>query len=116
MGEGVQIRENPKSVAKKEEDFFCNLMEALVGLDQRSLQMLEVGVDLTLYEDPFHQIIEGMIYRHYGEVKAQIIMWWLLAVQENDGVKNLTLKVDDDKEHNINTPKQLYKVLKKVKI
>ena len=116
MGEGVQIKENAKSKRKKEEEFFCNLKEALVSIDQRTLQMLEVGVDLTLYEDPYQQIVEGLIYKHYGEVKAQIIMWWLLAVQESDGAKNLTLKFDDEKEHIINTPKQLYKVLKKIKM
>lgn len=114
MGEGVQIKENPKSTAKKDEAFFCNLLEALVGLDERSLQMLEIGVDLTLYEDPLHKVIEGLVYKHYGEFRAQIMMWWVLAIQEKTSSNTLTLKTEDGDEYVVNTPKQLYKVLKKL--
>jgi len=117
LGDGVQIKENARSRRKRDEDFFCMLLKSLSSLDQRTLQMLEFGVDLTLYEDPYSQIIESFIYKHYGEIKAQIIMWWMLASQENRDGSNLTLKLDEDEEdHVINTPKQLYKVLKKVKV
>jgi len=114
MGEGVQIKENPKSAAKNDEAFFCNLLEALVGLDERSLQMLEIGVDLTLYEDPLHKIIEGLVYKHYGEVKARVMMWWVLTIQDKTPSDAITLKFENDKEYVVNTPKQLYKVLKKI--
>jgi len=116
MGEGVQITENPKSLERKEEEFFCNLLEAITTLDERTLQLLEIGIDLTLYEDPLHHIIEGLIYKYYGQVKAQIIMWWVLSYPEKEKGKNLTLRLNDGKEHIINTPKQLYRVLKKIKI
>jgi len=116
MGDGAQIKENSKSLRRKDEAFFCGLLETLVHLDERSLQMLEVGVDLTLYEDPLHKVIEGLVYKHYGEVKAQIIMWWVLAIQEKNDGNTLTLKTEDSEEHVVNTPKQLYRVLKKLKL
>lgn len=119
MGEGVQINESAQSVRKNEEQFFCDLMEVIISLDERSLQMLNVGIDLTLYEDPFHQIIESFMYKYYGEVKAGVILWWLLTHQENNGRSNLTLQIgegDDMKEYVANTPKQLWKALKKTKL
>lgn len=117
LGDGVQIKENAKSRRKRDEDFFCMLLKSLISLDQRALQMLDNGVNLTLYEDPYNQIIESFIYKHYGEIKAQIIMWWMLASQEDGDGSDLTLKLDEeDDDHVINTPRQLYKVLKKIKV
>jgi hypothetical protein len=78
--------------------------------------MLEYGVDLTIYEDSYNQLLESFIYKYYGEVKAQIIIWWLLVSQEKENGEKLTLKLSEDgKEFVVNTPKQLYKILLKIK-
>ena len=116
MGCGMKIEESPASKRKKEESFFCGLLERLVELDKRTLQMLEYGVDLMIYEDSYNQLLESFIYKYYGEVKAQIIIWWLLVSQEKENGEKLTLKLSEDgKEFVVNTPKQLYKILLKIK-
>ena len=117
MGDGMMIEENPASKRKKEESFFCGLLERLVELDKRTLQMLEYGVDLTVYEDSYNQLLESFIYKYYGEAKSQIIIWWLLSSQEKERGVNLTLKLNEESnEYIVNTPKQLYRVLLKLKI
>tara|TARA_R110001592_G_scaffold154133_3_gene383067 strand:+ start:3786 stop:4148 length:363 start_codon:yes stop_codon:yes gene_type:complete len=119
MGEGVQINESAKSVRKNEEQYFCDFLNVLIELDERSIHMMNSGVDLALYEDPFHQIIEAFIYKYYGEVKAGVILWWMITYHDNSGKSNLTLKIGEgvnEKEYIVNTPKQLWKALKKTKL
>jgi DNA-binding PadR family transcriptional regulator len=61
--------------------------------------------------------LESFIYKHYGEVKAQIIIWWLLSSQEKEKGIDLTLKLNEESnEFIVNTPKQLYRVLLKLKL
>lgn len=116
MGGGAQIKENPKSLEKKEEVFFCKLIDSLIALDERTITFLDGGVDLTIYDDLYHQIIEEFIYKYYGRVKTQVIMWWLISIQEIEKKGNLSLKVGEEEvEYIVNTPKQLYKVLGKIK-
>ena len=113
---GAQIKENPKSLEKKEEVFFCKLIDSLIALDERTITFLDGGVDLTIYDDLYHQIIEEFIYKYYGRVKTQVIMWWLISIQEIEKKGNLSLKVGEEEvEYIVNTPKQLYKVLSKIK-
>lgn len=113
LGEGVNIKETKKSVFKKDRDFFTNLVTALIEMDSRSELLIKLGVDLILYEDPYHTIIEGFIFKHYGEIKGEIIMWWLGEKRSPKG-KNMTLQGEDGLDYPINTAIQLYQALNKV--
>ena len=113
LGEGVSIKETRKSVIKKDRDFFTNLVTALVEIDSRTEILIELGVDLITYEDPYHTIIEGLIFKHYGPIKGEIIMWWLSEKRLPER-KNMTLLGNDGVDYPINTPIQLYQSLKKV--
>lgn len=113
LGEGVSIKETRKSVIKKDRDFFTNLVTALVEIDSRTETLIKLGVDLITYEDPYHTIIEGLIFKHYGPIKGEIIMWWLSEKRLPER-KNMTLLGNDGVDYPINTPIQLYQSLKKV--
>ncbi len=113
LGEGVNIKETRKSVIKKDRDFFTNLVTALVEIDSRTEILIKLGVDLITYEDPYHTIIEGLIFKHYGPIKGEIIMWWLSEKRLPER-KNMTLLGNDGVDYPINTPIQLYQSLKKV--
>ena len=75
-GEGVELVENPKFVAKKEKQFFTDMVTILSSLDDRSADLLNLGIDLINYEDPYFHLIEGLIVKHYGPTKAGVILWW----------------------------------------
>jgi hypothetical protein len=113
LGEGVSIKETRKSVIKKDRDFFTNLVTSLVEIDSRTEILIKLGVDLITYEDPYHTIIEGLIFKHYGPIKGEIIMWWLSEKRLPER-KNMTLLGNDGVDYPINTPIQLYQSLKKV--
>ena len=103
LGEGVNIKESRKSILKKDRDFFTNLVTALVEIDSRTELLIQLGVDLITYEDPYHSIIEGLIFKHYGPVKGEIIMWWLSEKRLPED-KNITLQGTDGSDYPMNTP------------
>lgn len=113
LGSGVNIKETNKSKIKKDKDFFVNLVTSLIGIDSRTGILIGMGVDLVLYEDPYHNIIEGLIFKHYGSTKGEIIMWWL-GEKRSFGGKNITLQGIDGNQYTINTAIQLYQALNKV--
>jgi hypothetical protein len=50
--------------------------------------------------------------QHYGEVKTEIILWWVFeSITEDGGI--LPLIDENGKSHTIKTPTQLYKFIKK---
>ena len=98
---------------KKDRNFFTNLVSSLVEIDARTELLITLGVDLISYEDPYHNIIEGMIFKHYGQVKGEIIMWWL-AEKRNPTDKNIVLQGVDGEDYPMNTSIQLYNALDRV--
>ena len=113
LGEGVNIKESRKSKIKKDREFFVYLVNTLVEIDSRTDHLITLGVDLINYEDPYHNIIEGLVFKHYGDVEGEVIMWWL-SEKRLPGGKDMTLQSPDGIDHTVNTPIQLYNILKKI--
>ena len=75
-GDGASITENPKSIAKRDKKFFLMMVESLTKFDDRTQMLMELGIDIIKYEDPYFHVIEGLIIKAYGSLKGGIILWW----------------------------------------
>lgn len=75
-GKGVNVSENKKSIAKRDKKFFMAMVDTLSQLDDRTSMLMEYGIDLVRYEDPYFQLIENLIVKTYGPLKGGIILWW----------------------------------------
>lgn len=113
FGKGVSLKESRKSINKRKEKFFVGLMRGMIEMDNRTLELVSKGINIIYYEDPYHQVIEGLINEHYGETRAEIIFWWLEQRIENPD-KEIIAQFGEDEEVVINTPLQLYKLLLRV--
>ena len=113
-GKGVNVIENKKSIAKRDKKFFMSMVDTLSQLDERSNVLLELGVDLIRYEDPYFQLIENLILKTYGPLKGGIILWWCGERKLLDStVYNL---IDEDGKGTVVTNvNQLYNYLNKLK-
>jgi hypothetical protein len=112
IGKGINIQENKKSTKLKEEQFFFDILTDLCQLEAKSQILSAAGVNVMEYEDGFLKIINSLLEKHFGEAKAQIIMWWVFESIDIDG--QISALVDeDDKEHILKTPQELYKFLKR---
>lgn len=113
-GDGVELVENPKFIEKREKEFFMNLMNIVSSLDTRSTSLLNFGIDLVAYEDPYYQLIEGLIVKHYGPTKGGVMLWWC---GERKMLPSKTYNMIDEhgNQTQVSNLNQLYNFLKKLK-
>jgi len=112
IGSSSKIEENPKSAQKKDEAFFLAIIDNLCQIEAAGAVLKTVGIHAEKYDNPFYQVIEMLMSKHYGPLKASIILWWVFDCITPDG--DLYPLVDENNvKHIIKTPGQLYKFIKK---
>lgn len=111
LGSKVTIEESPKTSKKRDEDFFMGLIEQLCQVEAVYAVLQAVGITAS-NENPFYTSIRMLMEQYYGEVKTEIILWWVFeSITEDGGI--LPLIDESGKTHIIKTPTQLYKFIKK---
>lgn len=113
-GKGVNIIENKKSIIKRDKKFFMVMVDTLTTLDDRSQALLDLGVDMIRYEDPYFQLIENLIVKAYGPLKGGIILWWCGERKLLDG-KAYNMIDEEGNGTVITNSNQLYTYLNKLK-
>ena len=111
LGSKVTIEENPKTAKKKDEEFFMSLLEPLCQIEAASAMLQAIGITTSI-ENPFYISIKILMQKVFGEMKTEIILWWVFESITEDG-DILPLIDEDGKKHIIKTPTQLYKFIKK---
>ncbi len=112
MGKNGKVEESPKSLKKKEELFFGELIIHLCQIEAAGAFLSQVGVNFEKYDNPFSKSLEMLMIKHYGEIKTAIILWWVFDSLSPEG--DVYPLIDEDgSKHVIKTPQQLYKFLKR---
>ena len=111
MGKNVKAIESPKSIKKREEKFFLELMDILCQVEAYSKVADTLGINLTNYENNHFQVIEMLLEKVYGEFATTVTIWWIFESLKPDGD---VYPLIDEKgvKHVIKTPLQLYKFIK----
>ena len=112
LGQNVKVEENPKSLKKKEELFFHELITHLCQMEAVGAVLSQIGINIEKYDNPFSKSVEMLMNKHYGELKTTIIMWWVFDSISPEG-EIYPLMDENEKKHIIKTPTQLYKFLKR---
>jgi len=113
-GSGAYIAENPKSVAKRDKKFFLYMIDTLSKFDDRTQILMELGIDIIKYEDPYFQLLEGLVLKSYGPLKGGIILWWCGERKMLD-VDKYNMIDEEGNSTLISSPNQLYNFLNKLK-
>jgi len=111
FGAHSKIEENLKSSSKKEEKFFFDLLEQLCQIEAVNAMLSTVGFSMEKHSNPFYLSTKMLIEKHYGEIKSEIILWWVFESLTPDG-DVYPLIDENQKRHIIKTPLQLWKFLK----
>ena len=111
MGKNVKATESEKSIKKREEKFFLELMDILCQVEAYSKVADTIGINLTNYENNHFQVIEMLLEKIYGEFATTVTIWWIFESLKPDGD---VYPLIDEKgvKHVIKTPLQLYKFIK----
>jgi hypothetical protein len=56
----------------------------------------DYGIDLTKYDEPFFQIIDGLIFMHFGKEAGELIMFYIYERTNPDGTINPVFDEDDN--------------------
>ena len=111
MGKNVKATESEKSIKKREEKFFLELMDILCQVEAYSKVADTIGINLTNYENNHFQAIEMLLEKIYGEFATTVTIWWIFESLKPDG--GVYPLIDENGvKHVINTPLQLYKFIK----
>jgi hypothetical protein len=112
LGENSKIEESPKSLQKKDEAFFQEVLLYLCQMEAAFVLFSQIGIKFDTNESSFIKPIEMLMMKYYGEFKTPIILWWVFDSISPEG--DIYPLVDENgKHHTIKTPLQLYKFLKR---
>ena len=112
FGNLSKVEESPKSLKKKDETFLMDLLEQLCQIEAVTAVVRTIGVQVDKYENPFYKSVKLLMQKHYGDMKTEIILWWVLDSLTPEG--DVYPLVDEDgNKHILKTPQQLWKFLKK---
>tara|TARA_R110001632_G_scaffold52014_1_gene129258 strand:+ start:396 stop:782 length:387 start_codon:yes stop_codon:yes gene_type:complete len=112
IGKGLVVNENKKSLKNRENLFLIEVIELLCELEAKANASNTLGINIFEYEEKYITIVKNLLDKAYGEIKSNIIIWW---VYESITVDEKILPIIDEnkKEHIIKTPKQLVRFLKR---
>ena len=112
VGNGVEVSESTKTLKKKEEKAFIEIVKNMCQVEAQTALIEAIGVNIDEFQTPHLNTFYLLLKQQYGETKTSIIMWWVFeSIDENGKVRSLI--DEDNKPHIINTPIQLYKFLKR---
>jgi hypothetical protein len=112
FGSLSKIEKSPKSLKKKDEAFFMDLLEQLCQIEAVGAVLKTIGIHADKYENPFYKSTKLLMQKHYGDMKTEIILWWIFDSLTPDGGV-YPLMDEDENKHILKTPQQLWKFLKR---
>jgi len=119
LGKNLKLKKS--NIPTDEKETFCELINLLENTLDRNQDLYDkYQIDMISYDEPFYVIIENLFVLHYGDWKTDIIFWYILERKgENDEIYPLewyNQVTDETKELIINTPEELWDVLKSIEI
>ena len=103
IGKGLRVNENKKNLKARENTFLVETANVSNS----------VGINVFEFEEKYVTIVKNLLMEVYGEVKSQIIIWWVYESISPGGDEIMPLVDEKEKEHIIKTPKQLVRFLKR---
>mgnify|MGYP003653625544 FL=1 len=114
FGQGLNIKESPKTESEREEALFIDTIETLEFIYDEDHKLNEVyGIDLLGHSQYYYHVIENLIVSKYGYDKADIIWWWILDRFAEDG-ELLGVATENGDVYILKTPLDLWKFLQKI--
>ena len=112
IGKGINVKKNLESLKNKETKSLIEIIEFLCELEATVNNLNLLGINVFPIEEKYLNIIRILLKEIYGEVKCNIIMWWVFESISPEG-DVLPLVDEKNEEHIIKTPRQLVKFLKR---
>ena len=116
FGKNLSLK-SKQQASSNTKQFFIDVVNLFDGVNQRSLEMDSFGINMETYDDGFYILIENLILKTYGEWKTELILWYVYdRINENEELMPLSLQEEGEEEEEIfiETPEQLWDLIKKI--
>jgi hypothetical protein len=118
FGTKLRVTDSSKNAESKEKLLFIRLVTELDNCWIRtSFLHSQLKVDFWNYEEHFYHIIEDLIYLHFDEWKADLILWFVYDRIDAEG-NILDLEITPEgkpaKKYKLKTAEELWKIIEKI--
>lgn len=96
---GVQstLKRRKKTNNDTQRELFINTIPLLEHIINRSSMLhADYAVDLVKYDEPFFQIIDSLIFMHFGKEAGELVMFYLYERTNPDGTLNPLYDTDNN--------------------
>lgn len=110
---GSQLTYTKRYKVQNEKDTFIQILNSLEQINNRTLILInDFNINLYEYESAFINIIESLIYSQYGELKGDVIFWYLY---ERYNVNGELLSINyKDNTYVLDTVEDLWEFINKI--
>jgi len=97
IGSDSTVKRRKKNKIDTQRELFLTNIPLLEHIIVRGIMLeSDYGFNTNLYDEPFYQIIDSLIYMHFDEEAADAIMFYLYERVNPDGTFNSVIDIDDN--------------------
>jgi hypothetical protein len=97
IGSDSTVKRRKKTKEDTQRELFLTNIPLLEHILTRGVMLeSDYGFNTNLYDEPFYQIIDSLIYMHFDEDAADLIMFYLYERVNPDGTFNPVTDVNGD--------------------
>jgi hypothetical protein len=115
IGASSTLKRRKKTNEDTQKEIFINTIPLLEHIINRgSMLFADYGIDLAKHDEPFFQIIDSLIYLHFGKEAGELIMFYIYERTNPDGTINPLID-DDDKIVPLDRIEDLWELVKQIR-
>jgi hypothetical protein len=97
IGTESTVKRRKKTKVDTQRELFLTNIPLLEHILTRGVMLeSDYGFNTNLYDEPFYQIIDSLIYMHFDEEAADLIMFYLYERVNPDGTFNSVTDINGD--------------------
>lgn len=114
FGSNLKVQINGAIDIDDDKSFFIGLLTSYNACLERSdIVMEKFNLSLLDWEEPFIQIIENLMLKHYGDWKTELMLWYIYDRLSFEGDINPVILEDNGEEKKVivNSPDELWDII-----
>lgn len=115
IGAKSTLKRRKKTTEDAQREMFITTIPLLAHIVNRGPMMnADYGIDMGKYDEPFLQIIDSLIFMHFGKDAGELIMFYIYERTNPDGTIN-PLYDEEDNPIPLERIEDLWELIKRVK-
>jgi hypothetical protein len=115
IGTKSTLKRRKKNIEDAQREMFLTTIPLLAHIVNRGPMMsADYGIDMSNYDEPFLQIIDSLIFMHFGKDAGEVVMFYIYERVNPDGTIN-SLYDENDNPIPLERIEDLWELIKRLK-